>query len=280
MHSSNRRGRPGIAALPDGPHRTFGPDISEYSVADRVSDLGLTSSTITTQVEETISRLVDEAVARSQLKETPFQLAAYVCALEKEGDARLLNLVLDLAFERMKESWSSSFACAKLFMIMKREVLPTLQDNATLDKRGQPVTGAALFCKYLLDYCYRSIEKAWQTKEAAAELFFTAPDDTTASENATIANQQWTNVVNFVQTSWEYSVIGETVMHTLIEKQLSTARPIEKDIDRLSAFLSPRSQTAKSLQMKSKLEEHYLRIQQLAKKNNLSDSSRSELQVR
>jgi hypothetical protein len=278
MQSPTRRGRSGIGALPDGPRRPFGPDISEYSVADRVSKLGLTVSTITTQVEEAISRLVDEAITH-QSKDSPFQLAAYACALEKERDARLLNLVFVLALERMKESWSSSFACAKLFMIMKREVLPTLQDNVTLDSHGQPVTGAALFLKHLHDHCYRSIEKAWQTKESAAELFAATPNDTTATENATVANQQWTNVVNFVQTSWEYYVIEETMMHTLIEKQLSTARPIEKDIDRLFGFLSPETKIAKSFK-KNQLEKYYLQIQEVARKDNLSDLSRNELHVR
>jgi translation initiation factor 4G len=241
--------------------------------------MGLTVATLGPHVEQRIVWLLDEILTHGQFGENSFELTAYTCALEKEKDGRLLALVLELAFRKFDNDMETIFNCGRLFEIMCREILPTMHDQLTVDPQGQPLRGTALFRKYLLDQWRRSTEQIWQKKEAAVFLSTQAPENQETVAATTKAVRHWLALLDFTNDLRGRYVLGESVLHEAITKQLSAPNPTELEISKLTALTAPDGEDARSYKMKDKMEEHYPKIRDLAKRSDLSRKSHKMLMV-
>jgi hypothetical protein len=278
MYTSSRRGRSGIATGSlGGPRTTVGPDISEYSVADRVADLSLTIATLTPQVEETIKQLIEEVLIRGQFADNSFQIVAYACALHKEKDARLLDLVLDLIFRRLKEDPEVKVGhCMRLCQIIGTQILPTMQDGRTVGSNGQPATGTRLFRACLLSYCQRTMEQTWQARELAVSLSDQSAED---SEAAQVAVTRWLNLVEFIRATWGSYILGESIVHAAIEKQLAVTRPADREIYKLWAVIE-QGTSSQDGKVKDRMHSHYARLRDLATSGTISPALSESILVR
>ncbi|KAG9126271.1 hypothetical protein FRC07_004159 [Ceratobasidium sp. 392] len=247
-----------------------GPIITSYSISDRVSDLDLTAAAITAQTEQRISWLLDEFLIRDQFHETPFELTAYACALEKEKDTRLLTLVLDLAFQKAENNQNAALNCPRLFEIMASETLPELEDGLTTNRSGYPLKGVNLFLKYLNDRLHRCLEDAWQKKESAVELFARAPDNLQAETAASKAARHWTNMISLANLMRRQYLTSELQLHEIIKKQFSASRLTTQEVSMLALLIMPSGLDAKSYKMKDRLEEHHSQLRILARREDLS----------
>jgi hypothetical protein len=273
-----RRGRQGIAALaPPGPHTTPGPDVSDRSVAQRVSELGLTVATLTPKLEERINQLLDEVLTRGQFGEILFELITYACALEKEQDTRLLALVLDLTFQRLKDNPQFDiYHCNRFFQAMANQILPTLHDKMTLDSDGKPIQGVGLFLKYLLDRFHLAVDETWKTRESAVLLAGRSPED---AKTAAMAIKRWINLEDFAYTMWGGHVIKEPVVHGIIEKQISATGISDSEIIKLAGFIKQNGRFATTCGSKDRLDEYYTRIHDMVKSGMFSSGSRQMISV-
>jgi hypothetical protein len=270
--NSTRRGRRGIGTTtsPPGLRPTVGADVSSYSIANRVTDLNLTTSALTPQIESRIRLLLDEILIHGQFAENAFELVAYACALEQEKDTRLLTLVLDLIFEKIKENREVIFLLGRLFLIFAREILPGLEDGVTVGADGLPLKGSTLFRRYLLDRCRKELDLAWTQKEKAKD------------ENGEIetAVSYWLALFDLVNDLRKRFLIDESVVHDTIEKQMSALQPTPTEISMLIVMLSPNESNASSFRAKIRMEEHYARLSKLAEDEKIEYKLRKKLQVR
>lgn len=278
MYVGSRRGRQGVAeAQPTGLRHTIGPDYSDISVASRVSKLALSVATLTPQVEENIRWLLDEILMRGQFSENSFELVAYACALEKEKDARLLALVLDLLFQKLRDDpKADGNNCARMCQVLVAEILPTMQDQKTLDSSGQPVMGRALFLKYMLDRFHLLIEQAWQNRESAVVFADRSPED---AEIAAGAVTRWLNFIIFTGDLWGRYMLSESDMHAVVERQLSVTKLRGPELIRLLAFIRPRERLARDGKMKDRMEAHLSRVRELLESDELSSEFRDRILV-
>lgn len=264
-------------AQSSGLRADLGPDYSDYSVASRVSDLGLTVATLTPQVEERIRWLLDEILLRRQFKENSFELVAYACALEKEQDARLLALVLDLLFQRLKNDPDiDGNNCARMCHIILAEILPTLQDKKTVDPNGQPLMGRALFLKYMVDRFQFLVEQSWQNRESAMMFSDRSPED---SRVATAAITRWINLMIFTNDLWGRYMLSESDVHNVVEKQLTVTRPSDPEIIRLLPFIRPRERLARDGKMKDRMDAHLARVREMLENDIVDPVSRHRILV-
>ncbi|KAG9124579.1 hypothetical protein FRC07_011075, partial [Ceratobasidium sp. 392] len=276
MSNAGRRGRGGVATG-DARPTPIGPIITSYSISDRVSDLGLTAATITTQTEQRISWLLDQVLVHGQLLEHPFELTAYACALAKEKDGRLLALVLNLAFQKIKESQLLSLDYPRLFEIMAGETLPDLEDGSTTDPQGQPLKGCYLFLRYMNDQLRRSLEETWREKESSIELFTQAPDNPEAEAAASKGVGHWINMMRLTEGLQQQYLISESQLHEVITKQFSASKPTTREISMLASLIMPGGYSVRTYKMKPRLEEHYSKLRALAKREDLSQESHKTL---
>lgn len=282
MYASARRGRQGIATLPSAGFRTtVGPDVSEYPDLERVSEsvanLNLTVATLTPQVEDRIDLLLDEILIRGQFAENALEVVVYACALEKERDTRLLALVLDLMFQKLRNSPEVDvYNCVRLCQIIVTQILPTLHDQKTLDSNGQPIMGRGLFLKYSLDRFHLLAEQAWKTRESAVLVSHQDPKD---SGNAERAVTCWLDLVEFSYGMWGRYMFGEPVVHAMIERQLSATSPTDLEISKLLTIIGPARRFVRDCKMKDRMDSHYSRVRELAKNDMISDKSRQSILV-
>ncbi|KAF8608136.1 kinase-like protein [Ceratobasidium sp. AG-I] len=276
MYVSSRRGRQGVAAAQSTGFRAdLGPDYSDYSVASRVSDLGLTIATLTPQVEERINWLLDEIILRRQFKENSFELVAYACALEKEKDARLLALVLDLMFQKLRDNPEvDANACARMCYILMVEIVPSMQDKKTVDSNGQPVMGHALLLKYMVDRFHLLGEQSWQNRESVVMFSDRSPED---SRIAASAITRWLNFMILTDDLWGRYILGESDIHTVVEKQLSVTKPREPEIIRLLAFIRPRERLARDGKMKDRMDAHLSRVKDMLENDKVDSACRDRI---
>ncbi|WVQ80834.1 hypothetical protein IAT38_002941 [Cryptococcus sp. DSM 104549] len=92
------------------------------------------------------------------------QILEWANKSEKESDGLTLKLVIKLIFEKATDEahWSAMYA--KLCRLILTELNPVVTE--VID--GKPVSGGALFRKYLLGRCQMDFEAGWKAREATA----------------------------------------------------------------------------------------------------------------
>ncbi|KAG8777811.1 Eukaryotic translation initiation factor 4 gamma [Ceratobasidium sp. 428] len=272
-----RRGRGGATSSGSGfglggLRPTFAGLEIDNSVKNRVSNLGLTAATISIETEQHISWLLDEILIHNQLRGHPFEITAYACALEKEKNSRLLTLVLDLTFEKLKSNpQASQRHWPRLFEVMAGEFLPNMEDGTTIDSAGRPLKGANLFLRYLSNKLRRSLDEAWQEREAAAERFSQAPDSPEAETAVSEAVGHWATLIFFTNELREQCVINELHLHDIITKQFSASKPTAREISLLHWLVMPDGFDGMGMPytMRAQIEGYYLKLRALAKREDL-----------
>ncbi|KAG8709322.1 hypothetical protein FRC09_000735 [Ceratobasidium sp. 395] len=277
MSYRTQRGRNRLGGLGYGePERRniIQPDLSSITVSDRVLQLSLTVATLSPKVEERIKWHLGE-IAKTRFEDNALQIAAYASALEKEKDGRLLALILDLVFRniRAKPELSMVHIFTRLCHLIAQDVLPTIQDQQTLDANGQPVLGSSLVRMYLADRCYKETKQTWDDRQAALSRAWSASGDKLgeASAAAETADQIWLAMVRFIHSLYQQSLVVEEPVHRCVERLL--ALPAHKHAEAVTLYnvlLEPKG--SRIYQDRDRMDRYYMQIQKLIRTTDLGEA--------
>ncbi|KAG8733135.1 hypothetical protein FRC10_000405 [Ceratobasidium sp. 414] len=180
----------------------------------------------------------------------------------KEEDGSTLMRVTKLIFEKAKDETAFSEMYARLCRELVDRLSPNLQDEASRNYQGQPVTGGSLFRKYLTNLCQKDFERGW------------------SSEAATVTGKrQRLGVVRFIGELFKQQMLTERIMHECIKRLLSSvADPKEEEVESLCELLrtvGPNLDTAKA---RYHMNSHFERMQEMTKINDIDPGIQFMLQ--
>ncbi|MBE7180472.1 MAG: hypothetical protein INR71_04535 [Terriglobus roseus] len=168
-----------------------------------------------------------------------------------ETDGRTLRQVIQLTFEKACDEahWASMYAkfCKRMLETMSTDI----KDENVKDKHGQPVTGGALFRKYLLNRCQEEFERGWevnlpekpegQTEEAAMlsdEYYIAAA-----------AKRRGLGLIQFIGELFKLQMLTTRIMHECVLKLLNfEGVPDDAAIESLTKLLRTIGATMDSLE--------------------------------
>lgn len=93
------------------------------------------------------------------------QILEIAAQSKDETDGRTLRQVTQLTFEKACDEQHRSSIYAKLCKEILTSIPRDIEDNNIHDKHGNPVAGANLFRKYLLNRCQDEFERGWEAVE-------------------------------------------------------------------------------------------------------------------
>jgi len=157
-----------------------------------------------------------------------------------ESDGRTLRQIIQLTFEKACDEahWASMYAkfCKRTLETMDSDI----KDENVVDRNGKPVTGGALFRKYLLNRCQEEFERGWevnlpdkpegQTEEAAMlsdEYYIAAA-----------AKRRGLGLIQFIGELYKLGMLTVRIMHECVMKLLNfEGVPDESAIESLVKLL-------------------------------------------
>ena len=157
-----------------------------------------------------------------------------------ENDGRTLRQVIALTFEKACDEahWASMYArfCNRMLTTMSTDI----KDDTVKDKHGNPVTGGALFRKYLLNRCQEEFERGWevnlpekpegQSEEAAmmSEEYYIAA----------AAKRKGLGLIQFIGELYKLQMLTGRIMHECVVRLLNfQGMPDESAIESLVKLL-------------------------------------------
>ena len=179
-----------------------------------------------------------------------------------EQDGQTLRLVIKLIFEKAKDEqfWSSMYAelCRKLLETLSTDI----KDEQVTGTDGKPLTGGALFRKYLLSRCQEDFDRGWKNKEdasAAAKNKASEDEKKKADHDTAVASgqqveefkfsdeyyaeqaakRQGLGLVKFVGELYKLDMLSLKIMNACIIKLLhNIVTPDEEDVESLCQLVS------------------------------------------
>ena len=157
-----------------------------------------------------------------------------------EADGRTLRQVIQLTFEKATDEahWAPMYA--KFAKRMLESMSTDIKDEGIRGKDGEPVTGGALFRKYLLNRCQEEFERGWkvnlpekpegQSEEAAilSEEYYIAA----------AAKRRGLGLVKFIGELYKLQMLTERIMHECLKKLLDyQGTPEESEVESLTNLL-------------------------------------------
>ncbi|BFZ60315.1 hypothetical protein YB2330_001351 [Saitoella coloradoensis] len=160
-----------------------------------------------------------------------------------EKDGRTLRQVIQLTFEKATDEPTFSNMYARFCRKTMETVDPSISDNNVHDKAGNPVTGGALFRKYLLNRCQEDFERGWKSQlppkpEGDAD---TKEAELMSEEYyiAAAAKRRGLGLVRFIGELYKLSMLTEKIMHECIRRLLANiVDPEEEEIESLCKLLT------------------------------------------
>ncbi|KDN49919.1 hypothetical protein K437DRAFT_73771 [Tilletiaria anomala UBC 951] len=201
------------------------------------------------------------------------QILAWANKSVDETDGRTLRQVIALIFEKATDEAAFSTMYAKLCATLQSELKPEVKDvNLTLPD-GTPVSGGALFRKYLLNRCQEDFERGWAHRDAtAAAAKSKEADDRAKKESneksegeakeaeekgdvapenkeaellsdeyyaAQKAKRRGLGLVRFIGELFKLSMISDRIMHVCVKQLLhDVEEPEEEDIESVCKLLT------------------------------------------
>lgn len=168
------------------------------------------------------------------------QILAIAAQSKDETDGRTLRQVIQLTFGKATDEahWAEMYAqfCKRMLESMS----PEIKDESILDKKGEVVTGGALFRKYLLTRCQTEFEQGWkvnlpekpegETEEAAMlsdEYYIAAA-----------AKRRGLGLVRFIGELYKLNMLTERIMHECVKKLVDyEGTPDEAEVESLTSLL-------------------------------------------
>ena len=157
-----------------------------------------------------------------------------------ENDGRTLRQVIALTFEKACDEahWASMYArfCQRMLTSMSAEI----KDDTVKDKQGKPVTGGALFRKYLLNRCQEEFERGWEVNlpekpEGQSEEAAMLSDEYYI---AAAAKRKGLGLIQFIGELYKLQMLTGRIMHECVMRLLNfQGMPDESAIESLVKLL-------------------------------------------
>ena len=168
------------------------------------------------------------------------QILAIAAQSKDETDGRTLRQVIQLTFEKATDEahWAEMYAqfCKRMLESMN----PEIKDESILDKKGDVVTGGALFRKYLLTRCQTEFERGWKMNlpekpEGESEEAVMLSDEYYI---AAAAKRRGLGLVRFIGELYKLSMLTERIMHECVKKLVDyEGTPDEAEVESLTSLL-------------------------------------------
>ncbi|GAA5981089.1 hypothetical protein JCM10908_003980 [Rhodotorula pacifica] len=212
----------------------------------------------------------------------------------QETDGRILRQVIALIFEKATDEATWSEMYARLCRFLMESVSAEVHDESVKAADGTPVTGGALFRKYLLNRCQEDYEQGWKNKEAAAAAAKSKEADDKAKKDANDAaekeakdtgkepsqeaellseeyyaaqkaKRRGLGLVRFIGELYRLSMLTERIMHECIKKLLAnTENPEEEDIESLCRLLTTVGKGLDNAKAKQHMDVYFSRMRTIA----------------
>ncbi|KAI9704529.1 MAG: hypothetical protein M1820_005603 [Bogoriella megaspora] len=157
-----------------------------------------------------------------------------------ENDGRTLRQVIALTFEKACDEahWASMYAkfCNRMLTTMSTDI----KDDTVKDKHGNPVTGGALFRKYLLNRCQEEFERGWEVNlpdkpEGQSEEAAMLSDEYYI---AAAAKRKGLGLIQFIGELYKLQMLTGRIMHECVMRLLNfQGMPDESAIESLVKLL-------------------------------------------
>ena len=157
-----------------------------------------------------------------------------------ENDGRTLRQVIALTFEKACDEahWASMYArfCHRMLTTMSTDI----KDDTVKDKHGAPVTGGALFRKYLLNRCQEEFERGWEVNlpekpEGQSEEAAMLSDEYYI---AAAAKRKGLGLIQFIGELYKLQMLTGRIMHECVMRLLNfQGMPDESAIESLVKLL-------------------------------------------
>ncbi|KAL8720629.1 MAG: hypothetical protein Q9225_002529 [Loekoesia sp. 1 TL-2023] len=168
------------------------------------------------------------------------QILAIAAQSKDETDGRTLRQVIQLTFHKATDEahWAEMYAqfCKRMLESMS----PEIKDESILDKKGEVVTGGALFRKYLLTRCQTEFEQGWKVNlpekpEGETEEAAMLSDEYYA---AAAAKRRGLGLVRFIGELYKLNMLTERIMHECVKKLVDyEGTPDEAEVESLTSLL-------------------------------------------
>ncbi|KAL8689479.1 MAG: hypothetical protein Q9218_004860 [Villophora microphyllina] len=159
---------------------------------------------------------------------------------KEETDGRTLRQVIQLTFEKATDEahWAEMYAqfCKRMLESMSSEI----KDESIRDKKGDIVTGGALFRKYLLTRCQVEFEQGWKVNlpdkpEGETEEAAMLSDE---YYKAAAAKRRGLGLVRFIGELYKLNMLTERIMHECVKKLVDyEGVPDEAEVESLTSLL-------------------------------------------
>lgn len=228
----------------------------------------------------------------------------------QETDGRILRQVIALIFEKATDEATWSEMYARLCRFLMESVSTEVRDESVKAADGTPVTGGALFRKYLLNRCQEDYEQGWKNKEAAAAAAKSKEADDKAKKDANDAakkeaedtgkepageaellseeyyaaqkaKRRGLGLVRFIGELYRLSMLTERIMHECIKKLLAnTENPEEEDIESLCRLLTTVGKGLDNAKAKQHMDVYFSRMRTIADNPKVTSRMRFMIMVR
>ncbi|KAL8766701.1 MAG: hypothetical protein Q9209_006570 [Squamulea sp. 1 TL-2023] len=168
------------------------------------------------------------------------QVLAIAAQSKDETDGRTLRQVIQLTFEKATDEahWAEMYAqfCKRMLESMSADI----KDESILDKKGEVVTGGALFRKYLLTRCQTEFEQGWKVNlpdkpEGESEEAAMLSDE---YYKAAAAKRRGLGLVRFIGELYKLNMLTERIMHECVKKLVDyEGMPDEAEVESLTSLL-------------------------------------------
>ncbi|CAE6532939.1 unnamed protein product [Rhizoctonia solani] len=186
---------------------------------------------------------------------------------EQEEDGRTLKRVTELIYKRTVDNPPVSEMYARLCRKMMEQISPNIQDKTIRNSEGQPITGAILFRKYLLNRCQEDFEHDRSTTESEV-----TPG---VHKEAKRCNRR---PVEFIGELFKLQMLTERIMHECIKVLISNVvNPEEEDIESLCTLLTTAGQNLDNPKARNHMDIYFERMREIAKGGNISSQMRLKL---
>ncbi|KWU41598.1 ARM repeat-containing protein, partial [Rhodotorula sp. JG-1b] len=199
----------------------------------------------------------------------------------QETDGRILRQVIALIFEKATDEATWSEMYARLCRFLMESVSTEVRDESVKAADGTPVTGGALFRKYLLNRCQEDYEQGKEAddkaKKDANDAAKKEAEDTgkePAGEAELLSEEYYAaqkakrrglGLVRFIGELYRLSMLTERIMHECIKKLLAnTENPEEEDIESLCRLLTTVGKGLDNAKAKQHMDVYFSRMRTIA----------------
>ena len=212
------------------------------------------------------------------------QILTIASQSKDETDGRTLRQVIQLTFEKATDEahWAEMYAqfCKRMLESMSPEV----KDESILDKKGDVVTGGALFRKYLLTRCQVEFERGWKANlpekpEGESEEAVMLSEEYYI---AAAAKRRGLGLVRFIGELYKLTMLTERIMHECVKKLVDyEGIPDEAEVESLTSLLKTIGANLDANERGNKaMDAYFMRIQQMIETEGLPSRLRFMLMVR